>query len=108
MTNEEREKFLKEARRIADRMHAAVPPANEIRRQGKLPVKMVDEIERRWEDLGMDFDEACALYNADVMQAIYMQRLENVGLLKRWAHKLSCEKWERSNSDVMRYMLRLN
>jgi hypothetical protein len=102
MTENEKDQILKEARKISDGMPAEVPPANEIRRQGNLSVKMVDEIARRWEDLGLDYNEARGLYNADVMQAIYTQRLENVGILKRWTHRFSCEMWKRNNSDVIR------
>lgn len=99
---EERQRFLKNAGKFVDGRHPTIAPWHEKRRQGDLSGKMADEIARRWDDLGLDYDEACGLYNAQVMQAIYMLQLENAGVLKRWTHKRSCEKWERNNTDKIR------
>ncbi len=108
LNDEQREQFLKNAQKFVDGRHPSLLPFHESRRQSDLSGKMADEIARRWADLGLDYNEASGLYNAEVMQAIYMLQLENAGALKRWTHKRSCEKWERENSDVMKFMFQLN
>lgn len=107
LNDEERQQFLKNVQKFVDERYPTLSPLNESRRQGDLCGRMADEIARRWDDLGLYYDEACGLYNAEVMQTIYMLQLGNSGAVKRWTHKRSCEKWERQNLDVMKFMFQL-